>query len=51
MLCGRVSAEGGISHSCDLDHLFRPDAFRTAIATAFLCPTSKTSRFPRVRPV
>jgi hypothetical protein len=26
----------------------RPEAFRTAIATAFFCPTSTTGRLPRV---
>ena len=41
----------GTSHSLNFDHLFRPETFLTAIATAFFCPTSTTSRFPRVRPV
>ena len=41
----------GASHSRNFDHLFRPETLRTAIATAFLCPTSTTRRFPRVRPV
>jgi hypothetical protein len=28
-----------------------PEMLRTAIATAFFCPTSTTSRLPRVTPV
>ena len=35
----------------DFDHRRRPDALRTAIATALVCPTRTTSCFPRVTPV
>jgi len=41
----------GRSHSASFDHLRRPEAFRTAMATAFFCPTNTTSRLPRVTPV
>src|SRR5262249_52804852 len=40
----------GRSHSASFDHLRRPEAFRTAMATAFFCPTNTTSRLPRVTP-
>ena len=39
------------SHSPNFDHRRRPETLRTAIATAFFCPTSTTSRLPRVTPV
>ena len=39
------------SHSPSLDQRRRPDTLRTAIAMAFFCPTSTTSRLPRVMPV
>ena len=41
----------GRSHSLSFDHRLRPDTLRTAIATAFFCPTNTTSRLPRVTPV
>jgi len=41
----------GSSHSVSFDHRFRPDTLRTAIATAFFCPTRTTSFLPRVTPV
>ena len=41
----------GRSHSLSFDHRFRPDTLRTAMATAFFCPTSTTSFLPRVTPV
>jgi len=34
-----------------VDHRRRPDTLRTAMATAFFCPTSTTSFLPRVTPV
>ena len=37
----------GRSHSLSFDHRLRPDTARTAMATAFLCPTSTTSFLPR----
>ena len=40
-----------VSHSCSFDHRRRPETFRTAIATAFFCPTSTTNFLPRVTPV
>ena len=40
-----------VSHSFNFDQRRRPDTLRTAIATAFFCPTNTTSRFPRVTPV
>ena len=40
-----------VNHSCSFDHRRRPDTFRTAIATAFFCPTITTSFLPRVTPV
>ena len=39
------------SHSSSFDQRRRPDALRTAMATAFFWPTSTTSRLPRVTPV
>jgi hypothetical protein len=39
------------SHSCNFDQRRRPEMLRTAMAAAFLCPTSTTSRLPRVTPV
>jgi hypothetical protein len=41
----------GRSHSLSFDHRLRPDTLRTAIATAFFCPTRTTSFLPRVTPV
>ena len=41
----------GRSHSLSFDHRLRPDTLRTAMATAFFCPTSTTSFLPRVTPV
>ena len=41
----------GRSHSCSFDHRRRPETFRTAMATAFFCPTNTTRRLPRVTPV
>jgi hypothetical protein len=41
----------GRSHSCSFDHRRRPETFRTAMATAFFCPTNTTSFLPRVTPV
>jgi hypothetical protein len=40
-----------VSHSFSFDHRRRARAPFTAIASAFRCPTSTTSRFPRVTPV
>jgi hypothetical protein len=40
-----------LSHSFNFDQRRLPDTFLTAIATAFFCPTSTTSRLPRVTPV
>ena len=39
------------SHSSSFDQRRRPEALRTAMATAFFWPTSTTSRLPRVTPV
>ena len=39
------------SHSRSFDHRRRARAPLTAIANAFRCPTSTTSRLPRVTPV
>lgn len=39
------------NHSLSLDHLLRSFFLRTAIATAFFCPTRTTSCRPRVTPV
>jgi hypothetical protein len=47
----RETGGPGRSHSASFDHLRRPETFRTAMATAFFCPTSTTSRLPRVIPV
>ena len=41
----------GRSHSPSFDQRRRPETLRTAMATAFFCPTSTTSRLPRVTPV
>jgi hypothetical protein len=41
----------GQSHSSSFDHRRRPEMFFTAMATALFCPTSTTSRLPRVTPV
>src|SRR5262249_14043203 len=41
----------GRSHSCSFDHRRRPETFRTAMATAFFCPTNTTSFLARVTPV
>jgi hypothetical protein len=41
----------GRSHSCSFDQRRRPETLRTAMATAFFCPTNTTSRLPRVTPV
>ena len=41
----------GRNHSASFDHRRRPATLRTAMATAFFCPTSTTSFFPRVTPV
>ena len=46
-----LAAGRGRSHSCSFDHRRRPEMLRTAIATAFFCPTSTTSFLPRVTPV
>jgi hypothetical protein len=40
-----------LSHSPSFDHRRRPETLRTAMATAIFCPTSTTSRLPRVTPV
>ena len=40
-----------LSHSANFDHRRRPEALRTAMATAFFCPTKTTSRLPLVTPV
>ena len=40
-----------LSHSANFDHRRRPETLRTAMATAFFCPTSRTNRFPLVTPV
>ena len=34
------------SHSASFDHRRRPETLRTAMAMAFFCPTSTTSRLP-----
>src|SRR6516165_4419200 len=47
----RETGEQGRSHSTNFDHRRRPEALRTAMATAFFCPTSTTSRLPLVTPV
>jgi hypothetical protein len=39
------------SRSASFDHRRRPETLRTAMATAFFCPTRTTSRLPRVTPV
>ena len=46
-----ISSFSAPSHSFNFDHRRRPDTLRTAMATAFFCPTSTTSRLPRVTPV
>ena len=40
----------GASRSPSFDQRRRPEALRTAMATAFFCPTRTTSRLPRVTP-
>jgi hypothetical protein len=40
----------GRSHSLSFDQRRRPDTLRTAMTTAFFCPTNTTSRLPRVTP-
>src|SRR5712692_5563259 len=47
----REAGGPGRSHSASFDHRRRPETLRTAMATAFFCPTSTTSRLPRVTPV
>ena len=47
----RLGAPLSASHSFNFDHRRRPEALRTAMATAFFWPTSTTSRLPRVTPV
>src|SRR5262245_48296554 len=49
-ICGDKDVPGR-SRSCSFDQRRRPETLRTAIATAFLCPTSTTSFLPRVTPV
>ena len=46
MLIGRDRVVPGRSHSPSFDQRRRPDTFRTAMATAFLCPTNTTSFLP-----
>jgi hypothetical protein len=41
----------GRSHSLSFDQRRRPETLRTAMATAFFCPTNTTRRLPRVTPV
>ena len=41
----------GTNHSLSFDRRRRHKTLRTAMATAFFCPTSTTSRLPRVTPV
>jgi hypothetical protein len=41
----------GRSHSPSFDQRCRPEMLRTAMASAFFCPTKMTSRLPRVIPV
>jgi hypothetical protein len=40
----------GLSHSLSFDQRRRPDTLRTAMATAFFCPTSTTCRGLRSLP-
>jgi hypothetical protein len=47
----RDSGRPELSHTCNFDQRRRPEMLRTAMATAFLCPTSTTGRLPRVTPV
>jgi len=47
----RETGEQGRSHSTNFDHRRRPEALRTAMATAFFCPTRTTSHLPLVTPV
>jgi hypothetical protein len=44
----RETGDQGRSHSANFDHRRRPEALRTAMATAFFCPTNTTSRLPLV---
>ena len=46
---GLPGKPNGINSS--FDHRRRPETFRTAMATAFFCPTNTTRRLPRVTPV
>ena len=45
---GSAPPVGWASHSSSFDQRRRPEALRTAMATAFFWPTSTTSRLPRV---
>jgi hypothetical protein len=40
-----------LNHSASFDHRRLPEALRTAMTTAFFCPTKTTSRLPLVTPV
>ena len=51
MPIGRERDGLGRSQACSFDHRRRPETLRTAMATAFFCPTRTTSRLPRVTPV
>ncbi len=51
MPMGRERDGPGRSHSCSFDQRRRPETLRTAMATAFFCPTRTTSRLPRLTPV
>jgi transposase-like protein len=44
----RAAIEAAPSHSFNFDQRRRPEALRTAMATAFFCPTNTTKRLPRV---
>ena len=46
-----IFERSAFSHSRNFDQRRRPETLRTAMATAFFCPTSTTSRLPRVTPV
>jgi hypothetical protein len=48
---GKASTLFVLSHSASFDQRRRPEALRTAIATAFFCPTMTTSRLPLVTAV
>jgi hypothetical protein len=47
----READGAALSHSLSFDQRLRPETLRTAMATAFFCPTNTTSRLPRVTPV